>query len=833
MRKENEQQRLWSILASDKQAADELNAVTGVSPVVAELLSQRGIQEPLAAVEFLRPTLLSLSSPFCFRDMEKAVQRLLAAKRQNDKILIYGDYDVDGVTSTALLYKVLIDLGFQASAYIPNRQEEGYGLHKDVVQKALDSGVRVLITVDCGVTAVQEVIFANESGIDVIITDHHESLGELPPALAILNPKLEPELPFREFAGVGVAYKLAQALIEVFNETWQLMHSALSLLDLVALGTIADVVPLVGENRIFVRAGLAQMEQTEHIGLEALLAECGLAGKRLKAGQIAFTAAPRINAAGRMDSARAGLELMLTGNPERARELAKYLTGENQRRQEIEKAILAEIEAQLEGSKARVIVLSAPHWHVGVIGIVASRIAERYYRPVFLMAEEGLEAKGSARGIAGYHVLENIDACQELFTKYGGHRQAAGFSLLTENIGTLRERLNEAAAALPEELFRETVSADLEVRLDMLDQQLYQELEMMAPFGFGNRAPCLAARALPVYHMRQIGKEGEHLKFGLGKSGEWEALAFRQGHRVEDFSQSSSIDAVFSIELNRYQNQERLQLVLRDLENEAQWRTEEAEGRMAAVQTGSREEIAAAQAADDGGGDDGEAAIIDWRGLTRAQWLAKANESGRRVLICTEERAAGFRVQTLAAFLGQEEQEGEAAAGEADGLGVVIGPALSWNRFQRQYHRLKELGCLQIALAEFNEVSASRLPELCAYVSREQLVEIYRELKALAGRQNPLLFSMTGETEETSRKSTAIKIFEELGIVQYVGGSARVWLHLAAQNKKLSLESSLRYRGAKKQYEEALVLADYFRQTAIEVLAKDIWLKLREVESGR
>jgi single-stranded-DNA-specific exonuclease len=673
-------------MATDETLSERLSRELGVSRMVAELLCQRGIRDARSGVEFLKPTLLSLYSPFCFKDMRQGVQRLLTARRAKEKILIYGDYDVDGVSATALLYKALIDLGFQVATYIPNRQNEGYGLHAAVIEKAVASGVRILLTVDCGVTAVQEVELAHQAGIDVIITDHHESGSQLPAALALIDPKLEPDLPFRDWAGVGVAFKLVQALLETLRaegDASALTYSEIGLLDLVALGTIADVVPLAGENRILVHAGIAQMEQTEHLGLEALLLECGLSGKPLKAGQIAFILAPRINAAGRLDSARLGLELMLTGDQDRAMELAKQLTQENRQRQQIEKEILAEAQAQLAKDDAipRVIVLSASHWHVGVIGIVASRLAELYYRPVFLMTVEDGAAKGSARGISGYHVLENLDRQKELLTKYGGHRQAAGFALPAENIDLLRNGLNYAARELDEAVFSEKVSVDLAVYPNELDGSFYRELEMLAPFGAGNRSPLLAARSLPVYNIRKVGKAGEHLKLELGKKGEWEAIAFRQGPKFADCQQMHALDILFTLEVNHYQDRERLQLVLRDLESCARW-------------------------ADAG------------------QALDEPTE--------TAQEAAQLYTQE--------------------------------------------------------------------YVPREELVKVYHELKELSARSSPFILHLP---QEQQRKRIAVKIFEELGLVQFSGGTEYVRLYLVPQDKKLVLESSWRYRSAKKYYEEA------------------------------
>lgn len=558
-------QRTWSLPQPSGQTG-KLVGTLGLSPTVAGILVQRGIERVDQVVEFLCPSRLNLASPFCFQDMERAMTRLQHAHELQEKVLVYGDYDVDGVTSVTLLYRVLTDIGVHAVAYIPHRLEEGYGLNREAVEKAHSAGVKMIITVDCGITAVEEIAYAQSLGIDVIVTDHHEPPEVLPEALAIINPKADKGYPFRELAGVGVAFKLAQALLGRFGDKGVSLQAEQEILDLVALGTIADVVPLVGENRILVKAGLKQMEQTVHTGLQALLEVCGLSGKKLKAGQVAFILAPRINAVGRMDSARTGLELLLTGNPAQAAELARRLSQQNQMRQETEKQILSEAIAQLEQEVLpRVIVLSSPNWHHGVIGIVASRLVERYYRPVFLIAEDGEEGKGSARGIPGYHVLEQLTLQKEHLQKFGGHRQAAGFSLARSGILGLREGLNRAAERFPDSLYQASLRIDNLVRLDELGEGLLTELEQMAPFGFGNPGPTLAAFGVPLASVSTVGQES-HLKFRFGNQGEWEGVFYRQGGRLAFFQALSHLDVAFGLELNVFRGEKKLQLVIQDAE---------------------------------------------------------------------------------------------------------------------------------------------------------------------------------------------------------------------------------------------------------------------------
>lgn len=399
---------LW-VLSQKTYSGEAFLEKAGLSRSTLSILHNRGYSSRDSVLEFLKPSLLDLHSPFLFKDMEVILQRLAKARTDQEKILIYGDYDADGVTGTALLYKGLISLGYQVVVHIPSR-EEGYGLHSEAIEKASQNNVSLIITVDCGISAVQEITFAKTCGIDIIVTDHHEPPDELPCAVGILNPKIaDSGYPFPHLAGVGVAFKLLQALYARLGYSEAAFGSENDYLDLVALGTIADIVPLVGENRILVKNGLTVMENTRHSGIRAMLEECGLLGKKLKAGQISFIVAPRINAAGRMDTARLALNLLLEETYGDALEMARELSKENNLRQLTEKELLCDAERILaEGPIPNVIVLSSPNWHHGVIGIVASRLVERYKRPVFLIAEEGDTGKGSARGISDYHVLDEL-----------------------------------------------------------------------------------------------------------------------------------------------------------------------------------------------------------------------------------------------------------------------------------------------------------------------------------------------------------------------------------------------------------------------------------------
>ncbi|HHV65839.1 MAG TPA: single-stranded-DNA-specific exonuclease RecJ [Peptococcaceae bacterium] len=552
---------MWNL----SQQQINLDFADGIlSPSMAQILYKRGYTTPETVLKYLRPSLFDLHSPFFFHDMPIIMLRLEKALKLKEKILIYGDYDADGVTGTALIYKVLKEFGFNVLIHIPTR-EEGYGLHKDIIDKAIANSITLIITVDCGISANDEIEYAANNGIDVIITDHHEPSTKLPAAIGILNPKVKDSgYPFEHLAGVGVAYKLVQALYTHFGPGLT-QHTELEYLDLVALGTIADIVPLVGENRIFVKYGLKVMENTKNIGIQALLEECGLQDKKLKAGQVSFIIAPRINAAGRMDTARLALNLFLEEDYEEALELARELSKENYQRQLTEKEILQEAKEMLkEEPLPAVIVLSSPHWHHGVIGIVASRLVECYHRPVYLIAEEGEIGKGSARGIPGYHVYEELAKQAPLLLKFGGHKQAAGFSLKVSNIKEFREGINRSFVSSGL-VYQEEYYVDSIVPCDEINLELQKELAQMAPFGAGNPEPILFTPDLIINNIITMGKDGEHLKLFLESgSKKIEAVAFRKGQALEELKNMKIIDIIYYLDINDYLGQEKVQAVLKD-----------------------------------------------------------------------------------------------------------------------------------------------------------------------------------------------------------------------------------------------------------------------------
>lgn len=564
----------WRIADVDPAAAAALARALEVSPLLAGLLIRRGCETPDTARAFLDTPLTALHDPWQMLGMAAAVDRLRAAVTRHEPVLVCGDYDVDGVSGVALLVSGLRRAGGQVEYTVPLRLEHGYGLHVAIVEQAAAAGVRVLVTVDHGISAREAVALARARRMDVIICDHHLPPPILPPATAILNPRQTGcPYPFKELCGVGIAFKLLQALFgpEAGEELWPF-------LDLVALGTIADLVPLVGENRILAKHGLTQLAGTSRPGLRALAEVAGISligAGRIGAGRVAFGLAPRINAAGRLDDAAAAVRLLLTYDPSEARALAADLDWQNRERQELESSILAEALAQAAAAhdpqRDRAIVLASPAWHPGVIGIVAARLVERYGRPTALIGTSGKEARGSARSAAGWHIADALGRCADLLTHYGGHRAAAGFSLRTDRIEEFRKRfLSLAALELSDDDLIPTLFADAEASLDIVDLKLADNLAQLSPYGVGNPEPLLVARRLQVMQSpRRVGQN--HLKMKVrscGGDGQVvETIGFNLGSYVDILNQAPSrwVDLVFVPERNVWNGREMLQLRVKDL----------------------------------------------------------------------------------------------------------------------------------------------------------------------------------------------------------------------------------------------------------------------------
>lgn len=515
----------WKLTPADNALAATLANELAILPLTAQFLINRGLADAGAAALFLRPTLADLPDPFLMNDMDKVVERVAAAVSGREKIAVWGDYDVDGATATALLYLFFRELGADCVTYIPGRHTEGYGLNTEGLQRLKESGVSLVITVDCGSSNHEEVAFANSIGLDVVITDHHEMPHPVPDAYAVLNPK-RPDCayPFKGLAGVGVAFCLALALRARLREAGWFTGPVPNLkryLDLVCIGTVADVVPLVGVNRVLVSTGLAELAQTARPGLKALMDVSRLRPGALGAEAVAFRLAPRLNAAGRLESAGAALRLLITHDVSEAAALAHKLDAANLERQKIEDEILKEALLMLGASdhdKAKGVVLASEGWNVGVIGIVASRLVERLHRPVVMIALEGGLGKGSARGIRSFDLIEGLRACGHLLTRFGGHKAAAGLSLTRQNLALFKEEfLRYADAAIPIEALVPEIRIDASVTLSDVSERLASETAALAPFGSGNHEPLLCLTGADIVSTEVV-KE-KHLRFRIRQGG--------------------------------------------------------------------------------------------------------------------------------------------------------------------------------------------------------------------------------------------------------------------------------------------------------------------------
>jgi single-stranded-DNA-specific exonuclease len=564
----------WNLPEIDLERARWLAAQLRLSPLAARILVRRGYDSAESARAFLRPSIESLHDPFLMKGMDAAARRLLAAVRNHEKILLYGDYDVDGTTSIVLLSKVLQMAGIEAGFHVPHRLKDGYGMRPEVILEAARNGTRLIVSVDTGIRANEVVKYARELGVDVIVTDHHLPEAEIPPAVAVLNPN-QPGCgyPEKNLCGAGVAFKLVQALLQLMEIPPARVRKLVeSFLKVVAIATVADVVPLSGENRVIVKHGLSGLTGTNNVGLRSLLSVAGFQeGEAPTAGQVAFRLAPRINATGRMDSANNVIELFLTSDEARARELSALLDEFNKERQEVEREILATVLKETEewpvDDDRRALVFAGEGWHRGVAGIVASRLVDRFHRPVFVLEidPEKKQAVGSGRSVSTFHLLEALESMPDLFVKFGGHRQAAGLTMDAARLDEFKQRLtayaNERLAA--EELCAR-YHIDAEVQLSEITPSNAREVLSLGPFGYGNPAPVLVVRGATLREPPSILKE-KHLKFFLQKD-RYPLLckAWNWVERLDEFPADSKtpVDAVFTLEDDSYSG---FSATLRDL----------------------------------------------------------------------------------------------------------------------------------------------------------------------------------------------------------------------------------------------------------------------------
>jgi single-stranded-DNA-specific exonuclease len=565
----------WHIAVPDISMQRLLAVATGRSPLLCQLLLNRGITDAAMARTFLSPSLHDLPDPFLLHGMHQAVDRLVTALIQDERIAVYGDYDVDGVTATALLITFFRELGVRVDYHIPERAH-GYGLNADAVRDLAHRGVRVLITVDCGITAVDEIALARRLGIDTIVTDHHQPPDLLPDALALLNPN-QPRCayPNKGLCGAGVVFKLLTALRAALRQVPQFVGRLPNLkrhLDLVALGTVADVTPLQGENRVIVHHGLHELTHTRKPGLHALRLVSGRADKPATVGEVGFHLAPRLNASGRLGSAAESVSLLTAENPQDARRLAEHLNVINQQRRDLQQAIEGavhdRIARQYGGRPPAALVLGDPDWHHGVIGIVAARVAQTYHRPTLLLQIDGERARGSGRSIAAFNLHRGLQHCARWLQRFGGHQYAAGLTMDSELLPYLQEDLVRFAedTLTPADL-RPTLAIDAVVSLREITLTLAADLDELGPHGPGNPTPVLCARNVQMASPpRLLGAHRQHARFRVVQDGTpLDVIAFQMAAKVTALSEAPSLDLAFTVAINAWQGRRSVELQLRAL----------------------------------------------------------------------------------------------------------------------------------------------------------------------------------------------------------------------------------------------------------------------------
>ncbi|MCM8781430.1 MAG: single-stranded-DNA-specific exonuclease RecJ [Candidatus Omnitrophica bacterium] len=555
--------RLLNIAPSNKVLKETLVEELGISGILAQILINRGVDNLEAAERFLNSNIGHLLDPFLFSQMGKATQIIRKALESRKRVMVFGDYDVDGITGLALLKTTLSNIGIETLYYLPHRIKEGYGLNKDILHIAKQRDIKLLITVDCGINSHEQIKELINHNIDVIVTDHHEPIDvQLPPASAIINPKLKDSgYSCPELAGVTVAYKLCQAI------TGDLL---LDDLDLVCLGTVADVVPLIGENRLIVKEGLSRISQTKKLGLKALMDISGISGKNINSTYISYILGPRLNASGRIDTAEIALRLLMTKEPQEADELARIVDAHNRQRQRIENKILEEaqdlVSRDINFKEHKIIVLAKEGWHEGVLGIVASKLTERFYRPTILISLSDGLCKGSARSIKRFHIFDALLKCKDYLVSFGGHSHAAGLLISRDNVNTFKDRINSLAKECLsfEDLFP-VLEIDAELNLSDFNEEVIRELEVLEPFGAGNPPALFYTRGLKIKAQPQLLGRNT-LKFWVTDGlVTYPAIGFGMGHLRDSLLDTYQLDLVYTPKIDNWETREQIILEVKDI----------------------------------------------------------------------------------------------------------------------------------------------------------------------------------------------------------------------------------------------------------------------------
>ena len=555
----------------EQETQKQLEKELKISSAEARMLVVRGIQTADEARAFKRPSLDKLHDPFLMKDMDKAVERLHQAITQGEKILIYGDYDVDGTTAVTLMYRFLLPLTSCIDYYIPDRYTEGYGVSTQGIDYAVAQGCSLIITLDCGIKAVEKIAYANSKGIDVIVCDHHTPGDELPNAVAVLNMKRSDcPYPYKDLSGCGVGFKLAQAYTQQYRLPFD---NLVPLLQLLAMSIASDIVPITGENRILAHYGIKQINQAPFAGISAVVDIAGIEAKKLTINELVYKIGPRINACGRMKSGRAAVELLLTDDATFARQQAEEVNQHNEERRDCDTETTKEALQQMQDdptfAQRRSTVVYAPHWHKGVVGIVASRLTETYYRPTIVLTagEDGI-ISGSARSVGGFDVYAAIDSCLDLLTNFGGHKYAAGLSMHIDNLPTFCERFEQYVAThIREDQLQPTLLVEAELELADITPAFYNVIRYLEPFGPGNPRPLFVSRNL-INHRdtRAVGKEGEHLRLDVtDRAYAITGIAFKRGAMAKHIQNGNPVDICYELDENTFYNRTTIQMMVQDI----------------------------------------------------------------------------------------------------------------------------------------------------------------------------------------------------------------------------------------------------------------------------
>ena len=556
--------RKWQVNEIDNNEIERIEKSFNISKLVASIIAGKGLKIDEEIEVFLHPRRTDFHNPFLMPDMEKAANRIVEAIKNNEKVAIYGDYDVDGITSSTVLHRFLKDRGLNTNIYIPNRLCEGYGLNAEEIKKIAEEGHTLMITVDCGITGKAEVELAKSLGIDTIVTDHHEPPEELPEAIAVVDCKRKDnKYPFRELAGVGVTFKLTQAISKIINLKEE---ENLKYLDIVCIGTISDIVPLVDENRTISKLGLMLLNQTKNVGLKVLLESLGY--KKIDSTAVSFGIAPRVNACGRMGHERVALELFLTDDVKRARELAKELNDFNTKRQEIEKRIFEEALEQIKNGqeeKNPCIILRKENWHHGVIGIVSSKITEMYFKPSILMAIEGEDCKGSGRSIPGFDIHEALEKCNKNIKQFGGHSMAIGITVESANFEAFKSSVLNYAKEKHIEDIVPVLNIDEKLQLKDITMKDVRDLALLEPFGEANKPPLFQINNVKIETIRTL-SEGKHLKMDIKDDNtKFGTIGFNLGSLANEYKIGDKIDIAGYLEINSFGGRDSIQINIKDI----------------------------------------------------------------------------------------------------------------------------------------------------------------------------------------------------------------------------------------------------------------------------